>query len=70
MPIFVLSTFETDYLLVRELDLDRSVEVLRARTRGRQLTLGRGARTLRRDDSRFPQLVGLALRAGREHALS
>jgi hypothetical protein len=30
VPIFVLSTFETDYLLVRELDLHRSVEVLRA----------------------------------------
>ncbi len=30
VPIFVLSTFETDYLLVRELDLHRSVEALRA----------------------------------------
>ena len=28
MPIFVLSTFETDYLLVRERDLQRSVEAL------------------------------------------
>ena len=28
IPIFVLSTFETDYLLVRELDLPRAVEVL------------------------------------------
>jgi len=30
VPIFVLSTFETDYLLVRELDLPRSVDALRA----------------------------------------
>jgi uncharacterized protein len=30
VPIFVLSTFETDYLLVRERDLPRSVEALRA----------------------------------------
>ena len=29
VPIFVLSTFETDYLLVREPDLPRSVEALR-----------------------------------------
>src|SRR5438270_11942372 len=28
VPIFVLSTFETDYLLVREHDLRRSVEAL------------------------------------------
>jgi uncharacterized protein len=28
VPIFVLSTFETDYLLVRERDLQRSVEAL------------------------------------------
>jgi len=28
VPIFVLSTFETDYLLVREPDLRRSVEAL------------------------------------------
>jgi hypothetical protein len=28
VPIFVLSTFETDYLLVREHDLQRSVEAL------------------------------------------
>ena len=28
VPIFVLSTFETDYLLVREHDLYRSVEAL------------------------------------------
>jgi hypothetical protein len=28
VPIFVLSTFETDYLLVREHDLHRSVEAL------------------------------------------
>ena len=28
VPIFVLSTFETDYLLVREPDLQRSVEAL------------------------------------------
>jgi uncharacterized protein len=28
VPIFVLSTFETDYLLVREHDLPRSVEAL------------------------------------------
>jgi hypothetical protein len=27
-PLFVLSTFETDYLLVRERDLHRSVEAL------------------------------------------
>jgi hypothetical protein len=30
VPIFVLSTFETDYLLVRENDLARAVESLRA----------------------------------------
>jgi len=30
VPIFVLSTFETDYLLVREHDLHRSVEALTA----------------------------------------
>jgi uncharacterized protein len=30
VPIFVISTFETDYLLVRERDLPRSVEVLTA----------------------------------------
>jgi len=30
VPIFVLSTFETDYLLVRERDLRRSVEALMA----------------------------------------
>jgi hypothetical protein len=30
VPIFVLSTFETDYLLVREHDLPRSVEALTA----------------------------------------
>jgi hypothetical protein len=30
VPIFVLSTFETDYLLVREPDLQRSVEALTA----------------------------------------
>jgi len=30
VPIFVVSTFETDYLLVREPDLNRSVEALRA----------------------------------------
>jgi hypothetical protein len=29
VPIFVLSTFETDYLLVREPDLTRSIEALR-----------------------------------------
>jgi hypothetical protein len=29
VPIFVLSTFETDYLLVREGDLARSIEALR-----------------------------------------
>jgi hypothetical protein len=29
VPIFVLSTFDTDYLLVRELDLPRAVEALR-----------------------------------------
>jgi uncharacterized protein len=28
IPLFVLSTFETDYLLVREHDLHRSVEAL------------------------------------------
>ena len=28
VPIFVLSTFETDYLLVRERDLERSVDAL------------------------------------------
>jgi hypothetical protein len=28
VPLFVLSTFETDYLLVRERDLHRSVEAL------------------------------------------
>ena len=28
IPVFVLSTFETDYLLVREHDLHRSVEAL------------------------------------------
>jgi hypothetical protein len=28
VPIFVLSTFETDYLLVREHDLERSVDAL------------------------------------------
>jgi hypothetical protein len=28
VPIFVLSTFETDYLLVREQDLHRAVEAL------------------------------------------
>ena len=28
VPIFVLSTFETDYLLVREPDLQRSVDAL------------------------------------------
>lgn len=30
VPVFVLSTFETDYLLVREPDLPRSVEALAA----------------------------------------
>jgi len=30
VPIFVLSTFETDYLLVRERDLQRSVDALTA----------------------------------------
>jgi uncharacterized protein len=30
VPIFVLSTFETDYLLVRERDLPRSVDALTA----------------------------------------
>jgi hypothetical protein len=30
VPIFLLSTFETDYLLVREHDLGRSVEALTA----------------------------------------
>ena len=30
VPIFVLSTFETDYLLVREHDLPRSVDALGA----------------------------------------
>jgi uncharacterized protein len=30
IPVFVLSTFETDYLLVREHDLHRSVEALTA----------------------------------------
>ena len=30
VPIFVLSTFETDYLLVRERDLERAVEALTA----------------------------------------
>jgi hypothetical protein len=29
VPIFVLSTFETDYLLVREPDLTRSIDALR-----------------------------------------
>jgi hypothetical protein len=29
VPVFVLSTFETDYLLVREPDLTRSIEALR-----------------------------------------
>jgi hypothetical protein len=29
VPIFVLSTFETDYLLVREPDLSRSIDALR-----------------------------------------
>jgi hypothetical protein len=29
VPIFVLSTFDTDYLLVRELDLPRAAEALR-----------------------------------------
>ena len=28
VPIFILSTFETDYLLIRERDLHRSVEAL------------------------------------------
>ena len=28
VPIFVISTFETDYLFVRERDLERSVEAL------------------------------------------
>jgi hypothetical protein len=28
IPLFVISTFETDYLLVRELDLQRSVDAL------------------------------------------
>jgi len=67
VPIFVLSTFETDYLLVRERDLERSVSALTtAGHHGGQLTVGRAAPTLHRDDSRFSQLVGLALRAGRE----
>jgi hypothetical protein len=30
IPIFVLSTFETDYILVRERDLPRAVEALAA----------------------------------------
>ena len=30
VPVFVISTFETDYVLVRELDLPRSVEALTA----------------------------------------
>ena len=30
IPLFVLSTFETDYLLVRERDLERSVTALTA----------------------------------------
>jgi hypothetical protein len=30
VPIFVLSTFETDYLLVREADFPRAVDSLRA----------------------------------------
>jgi len=30
IPIFVLSTFETDYLLVREANLERAVEALTA----------------------------------------
>jgi hypothetical protein len=30
VPIFVISTFETDYLLVREPDLVRSIDALRA----------------------------------------
>lgn len=30
IPIFVLSTFETDYILVRELDLPQAVEALAA----------------------------------------
>jgi hypothetical protein len=30
IPLFVVSTFETDYLLVREHDLQRSVEALTA----------------------------------------
>ena len=30
VPLFVVSTFETDYLLVREHDLQRSVEALTA----------------------------------------
>ena len=47
VPIFVLSTFETDYLLVREHDLHRSVEALNRRgARGRQLTLDGGTPTL------------------------
>lgn len=29
VPVFVISTFETDYLLVREPDLHRSIEALR-----------------------------------------
>jgi hypothetical protein len=28
VPIFVISTFETDYLFVRERDLERSVDAL------------------------------------------
>ena len=31
VPVFVLSTFDTDYLLVREVFLARALEVLRAR---------------------------------------
>ncbi|HVS86577.1 MAG TPA: ACT domain-containing protein [Gaiellaceae bacterium] len=30
VPLFVISTFETDYLLVRQADLDRTAEALEA----------------------------------------
>ncbi len=29
VPVFALSTFDTDYLLVRDADLDRALEALR-----------------------------------------
>jgi hypothetical protein len=29
VPLFVISTYETDYVLVRQVDLDKAVRVLR-----------------------------------------